>query len=49
MAVMSDELREAVADHERSAARLAAMVAEFDAEQRWDDDAATSMVGNMRV
>ena len=48
MAVMSDELREAVADHERRAARLAAMVAEFDAEQRWDDDAATSMVAWLR-
>ena len=45
---MSDELREAVADHERRAARLAAMVAEFDAEQRWDDDAATSMVAWLR-
>ena len=48
MAVMSDELREAVAEHERSAARLAVMVAEFDAEQRWDDDAATSMVAWLR-
>jgi hypothetical protein len=47
-AVMSDELCEAFAEHERNAARLAAMVAEFDAAQLWDLDDATSMVAWMR-
>src|SRR5947209_20505443 len=48
MAVMSGELCEAFAEHERNAARLAAMVAEFDAAQLWDLDDATSMVAWMR-
>ena len=48
MSVGSVELRQLLAERDRLDARIAVAVAEFDAVQLWDADAAPSMVAWLR-